>query len=68
MNPEAEENDEHERRKLINLLAAIAVLLLVIGGYWLINFMEERRKLENCLEAGRRDCLRTFDPSTNAPR
>jgi len=62
------EHAENERRKTVNLVAAITLLLLLIGGYWLMNYLEQRRKLEMCLEAGRRDCLNQFDPSVNAPR
>ncbi len=53
MNDEAEEQD---RRTRVNLVAAIVILLLVIGGYWLFTTLNDGRRLELCLEAGRRDC------------
>jgi hypothetical protein len=56
------ETEERERRTLVNLLAAIALLFLAISAVWLMRFLDERRKLELCIEAGRRDCLRRFDP------
>jgi hypothetical protein len=55
------EREERERRALVNLLAAIALLVLAIAGVWLMRFLDERRKMELCIEAGRRDCLRRFD-------
>jgi hypothetical protein len=58
------ERDERERRTFVNLLAAIALLVLAIAGVWLMRFLDERRKMEPCIEAGRRDCLRRFDPAT----
>ena len=57
------EKVEGEHRTLINLLAAIAVLVIAIAAFWLISFLDEKRKIENCVEAGRRDCLQRFDPA-----
>ena len=37
-------------------MAAIVILVLVIGGYWLFTTLNAQQKLELCLEAGRRDC------------
>ena len=55
--------DEDERRATSNLIAAIVLLLLAIAAIWLLRFLDDRRKLQACLEAGRRDCLSRFDPS-----
>ena len=63
-----EEKLESERRTTINLVAAVAILLLIIGGYWLINFLDQKRKLEACLESGRQNCLSQFDPAAAPPR
>jgi hypothetical protein len=57
------EREERERRTLVNLLAAIALLVVAISAVWLMNYLDQRRKLELCLEAGRRDCLGRFDPA-----
>ena len=57
------EREERELRTFVNLLAAIALLVLAIAGVWLMRFLDERRKIETCVEAGRRDCLRRFDPA-----
>jgi hypothetical protein len=55
------EREEQERRTLVNLLATIALLVVAIAAVWLIFYLEARRELELCLEAGRRDCLERFD-------
>ena len=53
-----DEGDEQDSRARVNLVAAIVILLLVVGGYWLFTTLNDGRKLELCLEAGRRDCAR----------
>jgi hypothetical protein len=53
--PEPPEDAAH--RTLINLIAAIFVLALAIAAFWLLKTLDERRKLENCLASGRRDCI-----------
>jgi hypothetical protein len=60
-----EPDDEDGRRKTANLAAAAVLLALAIAAIWLVRFLDERRKLEACLEAARTDCLRRFDPAAN---
>lgn len=63
MNEEAdEERAERDHRTFVNLVAAIVLLALVIAGYWLMNFLDGKRKLEACLEAGRRNCQEMAPP------
>ncbi len=64
---EAEEKQQREHRTFVNLVAAIALLILAISMAWLLGFLDEKRKLTACIEAGRRDCLQKFDPAA-APR
>ena len=59
----AEEKEEREQRAFVNLVAAIAILILAISAIWLLGFLDDKRKLQACLEAGRRDCLQRFDPA-----
>jgi hypothetical protein len=56
VNDEPEEAEQEDRRTRGNLMAAIVILVLVIGGYWLFTTLNAQQKLELCLEAGRRDC------------
>jgi hypothetical protein len=39
-----------------NLFALIAVVVLVALGYWAFNYLDQQRKLQNCLDSGRHDC------------
>ena len=55
-------DEEDERRRTANLAAAAVLLALAVAAIWLVRFLDERRKLEECLEAGRADCLGRFDP------
>ncbi len=36
--------------------ALIAVVVLVALGYWAFNYIDQQRKLQNCLDSGRHDC------------
>ena len=59
----ADEREEREHRVFVNLMAAIAMLVLAIAAIWLLRFIDDRRKIESCLEAGRRDCLQRYEPT-----
>ncbi len=65
---EAEDGQEREHRTFVNLVAAIAILILAIAAIWLIGFLDDKRKIQACLEAGRRDCLQRFDPAAAPPK
>jgi hypothetical protein len=69
VNADAErETQEREHRVFVNLSAAIALLVLAISATWLLGFLDEKRKIQACVEAGRRDCLQRFDPVAAEPR
>jgi hypothetical protein len=64
----AQEKEESQHRTFVNLVAAIMVLVLAIAATWLLGFLDDKRKIQACVEAGRRDCLQRFDPSAAPPR
>jgi hypothetical protein len=64
----AQEKEESQHRTFVNLVAAITVLVLAIAAIWLLGFLDDKRKIQACVEAGRRDCLQRFDPSASPPR
>lgn len=39
-----------------NLFALIAVVILIALGYLAFNSIDQQRKLQNCIDSGRRDC------------
>lgn len=49
------EEDERDRRAT-NIFLAVAAVLVVGGGIWLMNAMADARKAQLCLESGRRNC------------
>jgi hypothetical protein len=50
------ETSNYEHRTLVNLLAAVVLLLLAIGAAYVLTTMDRQWKLERCLASGRRDC------------
>jgi hypothetical protein len=60
--PDDPQPTEAERRRtnLILLLVAVAV---VVVGVWLVNWMIDQRKLQECLESGRRNCAPITTPT-----
>jgi hypothetical protein len=54
--PDDDRVSEEERRRsnLILLLVAVGV---VVVGVWLVNWLVDQRKLQECLESGRRNCV-----------
>jgi hypothetical protein len=49
-------NDDGAGRSRANLAALIAIVVLALLGYLAFNYIDQQRKLQNCLDSGRRDC------------
>jgi len=41
----------------------IAIVVLAILGYWAFTAIDHQRKLQRCLDEGRRDCMELVSPS-----
>jgi hypothetical protein len=39
-----------------NIAAIIAVVVLAALGYWAFHYIDQQRKMQNCLDSGRHDC------------
>jgi hypothetical protein len=39
-----------------NIVALIAVVVLIGLGYFAFNYIDHQRKLQNCLDSGRHNC------------
>jgi hypothetical protein len=39
-----------------NIVAIIAVVVIAALGYWAFNYIDQQRKLQNCLDSGRHNC------------
>ena len=57
--PRASRNDAEERshRTFVNFVAAAFLLILAIAIVWVVKSLDDQRKLQNCLNAGRRNCV-----------
>jgi hypothetical protein len=53
--PTAASEDDRQRGR-VNLFAAIAVVLLIAAGWWLVNSFVESLKVQGCYAAGTRYC------------
>ena len=51
-----EEGDEPHASGRGNIAAIIAVVVLAALGYWAFHYIDQQRKLQNCLDSGRHDC------------
>lgn len=61
--PGGEEPEEREHRIFVNLAAAAFLLALAIAIVWVVMALDAHRKLQNCLDSGRRNCEETADPA-----
>ena len=39
-----------------NIVAIIAVVVIAALGYWAFNYIDQQRKLQDCLDSGRHNC------------
>jgi hypothetical protein len=61
--PDAEEPEERQRRLFVNLAAAAFLLALAIAVVWVVMALDAQRKLQNCLNSGRRNCEALIAPA-----
>lgn len=53
---------DYAHRRLVNLVAAIALLVLAIILVVAMNLLDNQRRLQRCMDSGRRDCLAVPTP------
>jgi hypothetical protein len=58
VSPSPSDGDEGEPKSSGrgNLFGLIAVVVLVALGYWAFHFIDHQRKMQDCLDSGRRNC------------
>ena len=65
---EPADDTDYEHRHFINLLA-IAFLLIIAGAIiWTVRAMDDYERLQRCLNAGRRDCVKIETPPSTGVR
>jgi len=60
--PSDPEPTEEERRRSNLILLIVAVVVVVLGVY-LVNWLIDQRKLQECLESGRHNCAPINTPA-----
>jgi hypothetical protein len=63
--PDAEDPEERQHRLFINLAAAAFLLALAIAIVWVVMALDAQRKLQNCLNSGRRNCEEIAQPGAS---
>ena len=62
------DDTDYEHRHFVNLLA-IAFLLVIAGAIiWTVRAMDDYERLQRCLNAGRRDCVKIETPPSTGVR
>jgi hypothetical protein len=61
--PDADEPEERRHRLFVNLVAAAFLLALAIAVVWVVMALDAQRKLQNCLNSGRRNCEEIAQPT-----
>jgi hypothetical protein len=54
------ENDDdpaEEDRTVVNIVLAVGFIALVGSGLWLVDAMLDARRADECISAGRRNCI-----------
>jgi hypothetical protein len=51
-----DEDDEQHSPGRGNIAAIIAVVVIAALGYLVFHYIDQQRKMQNCLDSGRRDC------------
>jgi hypothetical protein len=49
-------DEEPQASRRGNIVALIAVVVLIALGYVAFNYIDHQRKLQNCLDSGRHNC------------
>ena len=60
MSPQDETDYAH--RNTVNLVAAIALLVIAIGLVVALKMIDDQRKMQRCVDSGRRDCFAVPTP------
>jgi hypothetical protein len=55
--PGDDEEETEAERRTGNVVLVVAAVLLIGGGIWLVNALVDARKLQQCFESGRRNCV-----------
>ncbi len=66
--PAPADETDYEHRHFVNLLAIVFLLAVAGAIIWTVRAMEDNEKLQRCLNAGRRDCVKIETPPSTGVR
>jgi hypothetical protein len=55
--------DDSERREVVNVAALLAVVALILVGYWVFHALGHSRRFQRCLDSGRSNCADFVNPA-----
>jgi hypothetical protein len=58
-----EAEDDFEHRRFDNVVALLAVLALVLIGYWVVHALGHSRRFQRCLDSGQVNCVDFVNPA-----
>ncbi len=61
----ADPQADARHRNRVNLIAAIAIAILLLSLFFVLRMVVDQRNRERCIDSGRRDCL---DLGASPPR
>jgi hypothetical protein len=56
------DDTDYSHRATVNLVAAIAILIIAVMLVVAMNMIDSQRKLQRCVDSGRRDCFAIQTP------
>jgi len=63
-----DDDTDYEHRHFTNLLAIIFLLAIAGAIIWTVRSIEDNERLQRCLNAGRRDCVKIETPPSTGIR
>ncbi len=51
------DDTDYAHRRTVNLVAAVTLLVLAIIVVVAMNMLDEQRRMQRCVDSGRRDCF-----------
>jgi len=63
-----DDDTDYEHRHFTNLLAIVFLLVIAAAIIWTVKSIEDNERLQRCLNAGRRDCVKIETPPSTGIR
>lgn len=60
--PPPEDSGGNGGRSRANVAAVIGIVVLALLAYWAFTAIDKQRRLQKCLDEGRRNCLEIVSP------